>query len=47
MSLWAERFTEETDELVKDFTFSIDVDKKLYPHDIAGSIAHVKMLSKV
>ncbi|GAI96749.1 unnamed protein product, partial [marine sediment metagenome] len=46
MSLWAERFSEETDELVKDFTSSIDVDKKLYPHDIAGSIAHVKMLSK-
>ncbi|GAH92975.1 unnamed protein product, partial [marine sediment metagenome] len=47
MSLWAERFSEETDELVKDFTSSIDVDRKLYPHDIIGSIAHVKMLSKV
>jgi argininosuccinate lyase len=46
MDLWAERFTEPTDKLVKDFTSSIDVDKRLYPHDIAGSIAHVKMLSK-
>ena len=47
MDLWAERFTEETDELVKDFTSSIEVDKKLYRQDIAGSIAHVKMLSRV
>jgi argininosuccinate lyase len=47
MDLWAERFSESTDELVKDFTSSIEIDKKLYPHDIAGSIAHVKMLSKV
>ncbi|MFQ5835523.1 MAG: argininosuccinate lyase, partial [bacterium] len=42
-----ERFSEETDELVKEFTSSIEVDKKLYKHDVAGSIAHVKMLSKV
>ncbi len=47
MELWAERFTEETNELVKDFTSSIEVDKKLYRQDIAGSIAHVKMLSQV
>ncbi|MFQ6066234.1 MAG: argininosuccinate lyase [bacterium] len=47
MDLWTERFSEKTDELVKDFTSSIDIDKKLYRHDIVGSIAHVKMLSKV
>lgn len=35
-----------TDELVKEFTSSIDIDKRLYKYDIAASIAHIKMLSK-
>jgi len=46
MSLWSGRFAEETDKLVKDFTSSVEVDKRLYEYDIMGSIAHVKMLSK-
>jgi len=46
MDLWAGRFNETTDKLVKNFTSSIDIDKKLYKYDIAGSIAHIKMLSK-
>jgi len=46
MDLWAGRFNETTDKLVKNFTSSIDIDKKLYKYDIVGSIAHIKMLSK-
>jgi len=46
MDLWASRFSESTDKLVKKFTSSIDIDNKLYKYDIAGSIAHTKMLSQ-
>jgi len=46
VDLWASRFSEPMDELVKKFTSSIDIDKELYKYDIAGSIAHTKMLSK-
>jgi len=46
MPLWGGRFREETDRLVKEFTSSIKVDRRLYRFDIMGSIAHVKMLSK-
>ncbi len=46
MDLWAGRFTEKIDKLVRDFTSSIKLDKKLYKYDIAGSTAHVKMLAR-
>ena len=46
MDLWASRFSEPTDKLVKKFTSSIDIDKRLYKYDIAVSIAHTKMLSQ-
>lgn len=46
MDLWAGRFSQATDKLVREFTSSIGIDKKLYKYDIAGSIAHTKMLSK-
>jgi len=46
MDLWASRFSEPMDKLVKKFTSSINIDKKLYKYDIAGSIAHTKMLSQ-
>lgn len=45
--LWGGRFTESTDAFVEAFTASIDFDKRLYKHDIAGSKAHAKMLNKV
>ncbi len=45
MSLWNGRFTQDTDEMVKQFTSSIEVDKKLYLCDITGSIAHARMLA--
>lgn len=44
--LWGGRFAKSTAESVVDFTASIDVDRRLYKHDIAGSIAHVRMLGK-
>ncbi|MEE9444736.1 MAG: argininosuccinate lyase, partial [Cocleimonas sp.] len=45
--LWGGRFTESTDAFVEAFTASINFDKRLYKHDIAGSKAHAKMLQKV
>lgn len=46
MSLWEGRFKEGMDELAKEFTSSIALDRKLYKYDIMGSVAHVKMLAK-
>ena len=44
---WGGRFTESTDAFVEDFTASIGFDRRLYRHDIAGSIAHARMLAHV
>jgi len=44
--LWGGRFTKETDQLVYNFNASITFDQKFYKQDIAGSMAHVKMLAK-
>ena len=46
MKLWAGRFQKETDTLVNDFNSSIGFDARLYGQDIAGSIAHARMLGK-
>ncbi len=46
-TLWGGRFTESTDAFVEEFNASIDFDKRLYAHDIQGSIAHATMLAKV
>ncbi len=43
---WGGRFTEATNELVEKFTASIPYDWRLYPYDIAGSMAHAAMLGK-
>jgi len=43
---WAGRFKEATAESVERFTESISFDRRLWPYDIEGSIAHAKMLSK-
>jgi argininosuccinate lyase len=42
---WGGRFTESTDAFVEAFTASIGFDQRLYRHDIAGSIAHARMLA--
>jgi len=44
--LWGGRFAAKTADSVEAFTASIDVDARLYRHDIAGSIAHAKMLAR-
>lgn len=44
---WGGRFTEPTDAFVERFTASVAFDRRLYHHDIAGSIAHATMLAKV
>lgn len=44
---WGGRFSEATDAFVERFTASVSFDKRLYRHDIDGSIAHAKMLQKV
>ena len=46
MALWGGRFDGSTDKLVARLSESVSYDKRLYAHDIAGSIAHVRMLSK-
>ncbi|WP_456436343.1 argininosuccinate lyase [Thermovibrio ammonificans] len=44
--LWGGRFKESTNKLVEQFTESVSYDKRLAPFDIAGSVAHVRMLAK-
>ena len=43
---WAGRFSEATDAFVEAFTASVDFDRRLYRHDIEGSIAHARMLAR-
>ncbi len=42
---WSGRFSEDTDAVASAFSASVDVDQRLAPQDILGSIAHVRMLS--
>jgi argininosuccinate lyase len=42
--LWEGRFAAATAPIVEEFTSSIGVDKRLAPYDIAGSLAHCRML---
>jgi argininosuccinate lyase len=44
--LWGGRFEKATDEFAEGFHSSISFDSRLYRQDIAGSIAHAKMLGK-
>jgi argininosuccinate lyase len=44
---WGGRFSEPVDAFVARFTASVEFDKRLYKHDITGSIAHATMLAKV
>src|SRR6202140_3282352 len=41
------RFSEPVAELVKRYTASVDFDKRLADADIAGSLAHARMLAAV
>jgi len=44
---WGGRFSEPTDQFVERFTASVNFDRRLYRQDIAGSIAHARMLERV
>ncbi|HJH24761.1 MAG TPA: argininosuccinate lyase [Paenalcaligenes hominis] len=44
---WSARFTEPVSDLVKQYTASVDFDKRLALFDIQGSLAHAKMLATV
>jgi argininosuccinate lyase len=43
--LWSGRFAEPVDERVKRFTASVGFDRRLAEQDIAGSLAHARMLA--
>ncbi|MDA8079725.1 MAG: argininosuccinate lyase [Nitrospiraceae bacterium] len=43
---WGGRFRERTSGSVESFTESISFDKRLWKHDIEGSIAHAEMLGR-
>lgn len=43
---WAGRFEKSTNALMEKFSASVEYDRRLYRHDIAGSIAHAHMLSR-
>ncbi len=44
---WQARIGEATDQLAQSFVESISYDRRLYKQDIAGSIAHARMLATV
>jgi argininosuccinate lyase len=43
---WGGRFKSELDPLVRDYTVSLHLDRRLALHDIAGSRAHAAMLAE-
>ena len=45
-AIWNTRITKNISNLFQEIGSSLDIDKKLYKEDIAGSIAHVEMLFK-
>jgi argininosuccinate lyase len=44
---WSGRFSEPVSDLVKRYTASVDFDRRLAAVDIAGSLAHARMLEAV
>ncbi|KAK7195830.1 Lyase/Argininosuccinate lyase C-terminal [Novymonas esmeraldas] len=46
VKLWGGRFQKSTDKKVDDFNSSIRFDQRMYKQDIAGSIAHARMLGR-
>jgi argininosuccinate lyase len=46
-ALWGGRFATGAAERLRDYTESVSFDWQLYRHDIAGSIAHAKMLCHI
>ena len=44
--MWGGRFSSAPAEIMEEINASIDFDRRLYAHDIRGSIAHCKMLGE-
>ena len=44
--LWGGRFNEDTDAFVQRFTASVTFDQRMAADDIAGSLAHARMLAR-
>lgn len=44
MALWGGRFAGETHKLMREFSSSIDIDRRLWEVDLRASAAHVRML---
>jgi len=44
---WGGVFDQATDRRMEEFTESVSFDRRLYAHDVVGSIAHAQMLAKV
>lgn len=45
--IWHGRFTQSPAEATRAFVESLSFDRRMYRHDIAGSVAHARMLEKV
>ena len=45
-AIWGTRIKKKTSSLYESIGSSINIDKKLYKEDVAGSIAHTEMLFK-
>ena len=43
---WSGRFRNRTHRLVETFTSSLSFDRRLYPYDLQGSVAHCKALER-
>src|SRR5690348_2060134 len=44
--LWGGRFTAGADPIAEKFTGSLAFDRRLWPHDVAGSVAWAKALAR-
>ena len=46
MTLWGSRMSAPLDPRVREFTASLEADKRLAPYDLKGSLAHARMLKR-
>ena len=46
-ALWGGRFQADPSDRLRDYTQSVSFDWKLFRHDIAGSVAHARMLARI
>ncbi|MGI9462900.1 MAG: argininosuccinate lyase, partial [Aestuariivirgaceae bacterium] len=44
--MWGGRFSSPPSEIMEEINVSIDFDRRLFAHDIAGSMAHAAMLAE-